>query len=256
MQSNSTKRSAPFRIIKRGKDIAVDRRQPVLDAMNYLLSTNWSFDYTHWTLEGHHPFTDHHGVVLFENGDRIDAFCVYRRLVINGIASIYFESAVTDRSKAVRGVLKVLLGDVLHQEFGDQSPDQKIYLSWRTRSPIVYAHGSPVCDFITPAIGQSKREDEELKPVGKHIAELLFPGQEIRLETMVMPGAYSRQSYHIEPKVRLAPEINKWFAENLPDTGDAVLCVGWSKNRWSAQLSKREWPGEDNRVGSEALVVR
>ena len=125
MKTGSCQNSVPFRIIRRGRDIEAGRRQPILNSMNYLLSTNWNFDYTHWTLDGHNPFTDDHGVVLFGNEDQVDAFCVYRRLIVEGIASIYFKSAVSDRNKPVKGVLKVLLGDVLRRADSETSRPSK-----------------------------------------------------------------------------------------------------------------------------------
>ena len=228
-----------YRLIASGSSVPMADRQPILDAMNRLLATNWQFEYTHWTLDTNHPFGNDRAIVLFEQDGVIDAFSVFRRLALASTPTVYIESAVIDRTRPVRGVLKVVLNDVLCTEFGHLDPTQEIYLSWRTRSPVAYAHAAAKCDFIRPAIGSHVRGRDDLLTIGKQIAGTLFPGQPLEEQSMIMRGTYRRQKYHEEPKFPLSPEINKWFADHLGNYEDALLCVGATHNRWTSRAEHR-----------------
>jgi len=50
---------------------------------------------------------------------------------------------------------------------------------------------------------------------------------------MAMRGAYGQLRYREEPRTQTSPDIDRWFAQTIPNGADAVFCAGWANNRWS-----------------------
>ncbi|MCC8983713.1 hypothetical protein [Bradyrhizobium acaciae] len=50
--------------------------------------------------------------------------------------------------------------------------------------------------------------------------------------TMAMRGAYGGLRYRDEPRTQTSPDVDRWFAETIPDGADAVFCAGRVSNRW------------------------
>ena len=65
------------------------------------------------------------------------------------------------------------------------------------------------------------------------LAATLYPEQPIETATMAMRGAYGQLRYREEPRTQTSPDIDRWFAQTIPNGADAVFCAGWANNRWS-----------------------
>jgi len=50
---------------------------------------------------------------------------------------------------------------------------------------------------------------------------------------MAMRGAYGQLRYRDEPTSQTSPDVDRWFAQTIPNRADAVFCAGWASNRWS-----------------------
>ncbi|MGY4418391.1 hypothetical protein ACVWY2_000816 [Bradyrhizobium sp. JR6.1] len=53
---------------------------------------------------------------------------------------------------------------------------------------------------------------------------------------MAMRGAYGQLSYRDQPTTQTSPDVDRWFAQTIPNSAEAVFYAGWASNRWSQRL--------------------
>ena len=68
------------------------------------------------------------------------------------------------------------------------------------------------------------------------LAAALYPRQALEKATMAMRGAYGRLRYRDQATTQTSPDVDRWFAQTIPNSAEAVFCAGWASNRWSQRL--------------------
>lgn len=212
-------------------DVPEQRRDAVLDDINSIIDTNWLTEERFWSHQ-HSPFRADHGIVLLHHGDACVAYMIVQRLAVAGIPAIYLSGTAVRDTHRGWGFFKRMFDTVMAAEFGHPAAPAEFCLCWRTRNPVIYVLGRAQCGSVVPAI-PAETQSGDLDELCLSLAATLYPRQSIEKVTMAMRGAYGRLRYRDEPRTRTSPDVDRWFAETIPDGADAVFCTGRARNRWS-----------------------
>ena len=212
-------------------DVPEHRRDAVLDDISSIIDTNWLTQGRFWSRE-HSPFKLDHGIVLLHHDDACVAYMIIQRLAFAGTSVIYLSGTAVRETYRGRGFFKRMFETAMAAEFGDPAAPAEFCLCWRTRNPVIYVLGRAQCRSVVPAI-PAEVQGNDLDDLCLSLAATLYPRQAIEKATMAMRGAYGRLRYRHEPTTQTSPEVDRWFAQIIPDSADAVFCAGWANNRWS-----------------------
>ncbi|MCC8968331.1 hypothetical protein H8A95_40085 [Bradyrhizobium sp. Pear76] len=212
-------------------DVPEHRRDAVLEDINSIIDTNWLTHERFWSRQ-HSPFKPDHGVVLLQHGAECVAYLIIQRLADAGTPVIYLSGTAVRDAYRGSGFFKRMFDTAMTAEFGHPAAPAEFCLCWRTRNPVIYVLGRTQCRSVVPAIPAETRGGD-LDDLCARLAATLYPRQIIEKTTMAMRGAYGQLRYRDEPRTQTSPDVDRWFAQTIPDSADAVFCAGWAPNRWS-----------------------
>ncbi|WP_158231336.1 hypothetical protein [Bradyrhizobium sp. C9] len=212
-------------------DIPEHRRDAVLDDISSIIDTNWLTEERFWSRQ-HSPFKPDHGIVLLHHDGECVAYMIVQRLAVADTPVVYLSGTAVRDCYRGRGFFKRMFDTAMAAEFGDRTAPAEFCLCWRTRNPIIYVLGRAQCRSVVPAIA-AETHAGDLDALCLSLAATLYPRQAVEKATMAMRGAYGRLRYRDEPTSQTSPDVDRWFAQTIPDGADAVFCAGWARNRWS-----------------------
>ncbi|MDH2381542.1 hypothetical protein [Bradyrhizobium sp. CER78] len=212
-------------------DVPEHRRDAVLDDINSIIETNWLTAERFWSRQ-HSPFKADHGIVLRHHGGACVAYMIIQRLAVGGTPVIYLSGTAVRDTYRGSGFFKQMFETAMAAEFGDPAAPAEFCLCWRTRNPVIYVLGRAQCRSVVPAI-PAETHGADLDELCLSLAAILYPRQAIEKATMAMRGAYGQLRYRDEPTTQTSPDVDRWFAQTIPDSADAVFCAGWASNRWA-----------------------
>jgi hypothetical protein len=212
-----------LRLFRSGSDVPGSERSRILDDIERIMSTNWSFTRRHWSDEDS-PFHSEYGIVLLVEGGSHIGYSIYKRLTVDGNAVLYRAGAAVSSDHHGNGLYRLMTVAMLKAE-QVQDNHTPLYLSWRTRNPVVWSFNSGLCETVVPSPPDTARFSE-LEVLCAGIAAELYPGVPLRAPLMVMPDVYEHLTEHRRNYAHLDQKIVKWFADTLPDPASAILSVG------------------------------
>ncbi|MES5482066.1 hypothetical protein QMZ05_04855 [Bradyrhizobium sp. INPA03-11B] len=212
-------------------DVPEHRRDAVLDDISSIIDTNWLTEGRFWSRQ-HSPFKPDHGLVLLHHGGECVAYLIIQRLALEGSPVIYLSGTAVRDAYRGSSLFKRMFDTAMMAEFGDPAAPEEFCLCWRTRNPVIYVLGRAQCRSVVPAISD-ETHGGALEDLCLRLAATLFPRQAIERATMAMRGAYGRLRYRDEPTTQTSPDVDRWFAQAIPNRSDAVFCAGWASNRWA-----------------------
>lgn len=212
-------------------DVPEHRRDAVLEDINSIIDTNWLAQERFWS-RLHSPFKPDQGILLLHCGGECVAYLIIQRLAVAGTSVIYLSGTAVRDSYRGSGFFKRMFDTAMTAEFGDPAAPAEFCLCWRTRNPVIYVLGRAQCRSVVPVIPSGVLAGD-LDELCLSLAATLYPRQAIERTTMAMRGAYGELRYRDEPKTQTSPDVDRWFAQTIPDSADAVFCAGWARNRWS-----------------------
>ncbi|WP_316395838.1 hypothetical protein [Bradyrhizobium sp. 33ap4] len=212
-------------------EVPEQRRDAVLESINSIIDTNWLTEEKFWSRE-HSPFKPDHGIVLLHHGGECVAYLIIQRLALASTSVIYLSGTAVRDTHRGRGSFKRMFDTAMTAEFGHPAAPAEFCLCWRTRNPVIYVLGRAQCRSVVPAISDDTHADD-LDDLCLKLAATLYPRQTVEKTTMVMRGAYGRLRYRDEPTTQTSPDVDRWFAQTIPNSADAVFRAGLASNRWS-----------------------
>lgn len=212
-------------------DVPEHRRDAVLDDISGIIDSNWLTEHRFWSRQ-HSPFKADHGIVLLHHGGECVAYMIIQRLAVAGTPVIYLSGTAVRDTYRGHGFFKRMFDTAMTAEFGDPAAPAEFCLCWRTRNPVIYVLGRAQCRSVVPAIPAATHA-ADLDELCLSLATILYPRQVIEPTAMAMRGAYGGLRYRDEPTTQTSPDVDRWFAQTIPDGADAVFCAGWASNRWA-----------------------
>jgi hypothetical protein len=212
-----------LRLFRSGSDVPAFEQSRILDDIERIMSTNWSFTRRHWSDEDS-PFHPEYGIVLLVQGGSNIGYSIYKRLTVDGNAVLYRAGAAVSSDFQGKGLYRMMTVAMLKAE-KIQDDHTPLYLSWRTRNPAVWTLNSELCGSVVPS-PQDSGKFLELEVLCSQIAAVLYPGVPLRAPLMVMPDVYEHLTEHRRNYTHLDQKVVKWFADTLPDPASAILSVG------------------------------
>src|SRR5919202_492298 len=128
------------------------RRRDLMAALNRIIAANWHVTEPHWT-EASSPFRKDFGGILAEAGNSLVAFSVYRRLLLDGVPTVYrcgTEVLPQHQGRGLYGVFTRAILEEMRRAHGAHAG--RIRYSWRTRNPIVWAANAKLCEKVVPSL--------------------------------------------------------------------------------------------------------
>jgi hypothetical protein len=212
-----------LRLFRSGSDVPAFEQSGILDDIERIMSTNWSFTRRHWSDEDS-PFHPEYGIVLLVQDGIHVGYSIYKRLKIDGNAVIYRAGTAVSSDHHGKGLYRMMTVATLEAE-KIQDNHAPLYLSWRTRNPVIWTMNSRLCRSVVPS-PQDAGKFPELEALCAQIAAALYPGVPLRAPHMVMPDVYEHLTERRQNYTHLDQKVVKWFADALPDPASAILSVG------------------------------
>jgi hypothetical protein len=212
-----------LRLFRSGSEVPAFEQSRILDDIEKIMSTNWSFTRRHWSEEDS-PFHPEYGIVLLVQEGSHVGYSIYKRLNVDGHAVLYRAGAAVSSDRHGRGLYRMMTAAMLEAEKieDDHTP---LYLSWRTRNPVVWTFNSGLCGSVVPS-PQGTGKFLELEVLCSQVAAALYPDVPLRTPLMVMPNVYEHLTENRRNYTHLDQEVVNWFADMLPDPASAILSVG------------------------------
>lgn len=202
-------------------------RQPVMDAMNGIIATNWKATEPHWTAASS-PFDSKFSLILVYEGPALIAFSVYRQLQIAGCRAIYRSGTEVLPAHQGRGLYGFFTSEILKTSAtADNGPGGLLY-GWRTRNPIVWVANAKICDRVAPSL-LGATHDPALEAACVEMCSSLYPGKSLELPAMIMRGAYGHIEHRRQDYRGTASLVDAAISQIIPDTADALFSVGLAR---------------------------
>ncbi len=201
-------------------------RQPLMDAMNGIISVNWKATEPHWTASCS-PF-EKHGLILIFDESSLVAFSVYRVLNVARALAVYRGGTEVLPAHQGRGLYGFFTSEVLKCSGAADRGDSGVLYGWRTRNPIVWAANARICERVTPSL-LGDAQDPALQAACIEMCSSLYPGKALEVPDMIMRGAYRhirhrRQDYH-----GVASLVDAAISRIIPCSADALFSVGYAR---------------------------
>lgn len=206
-----------------GSLVPAEERDGILEAIEKIMATNWSFTRRHWSHEDS-PFHQEYGIILQKVAGRCVAYSIYKRLEVEGRKIIYRAGAAVASEHHRKKMYSLMTRAILNMEYR-QGAVEPVFLAWRTRNPLVWLHNSALCKAVVPSPYQTGTE-MDLVELCRGLSEALYPGVSLHLPYMVMSDVYEHLIEHKRDYSRMDPIVVDWFSRNLSDPASAVLCIG------------------------------
>jgi hypothetical protein len=202
-------------------------RQPVMDAMNGIIATNWKATDPHWTAASS-PFDSKFSLVLVYEGAELVAFSVYRLLQIAGCRAIYRSGTEVLPAHQGRGLYGFFTSEILKTSATADNRRGSVLYGWRTRNPIVWAANAKICDQVAPSLlGAS--HDPTLEAACVEMCSSLYPGKSLELPAMIMRGAYGHIEHRRQDYRGAASLVDAAISQIIPNSADALFSVGYAR---------------------------
>jgi hypothetical protein len=211
-------------IIRHGSEIPEARRDFLLDRIESIMASNWHFTKRHWSREDS-PFHDEYGLVFASTNAEIVGYSIYKRLVLDGTPALYRAGAAVAVSHQRDGFYRRMSQAILTTEWSARPGVEEMYLAWRTRNPLIWAANARLCKAVVPSIVDGQM-DAQFQEVCLRLAHQLYPDCPIEPPAMIMRNVYEHLTYIDEPYDHFASPISAWYANAVPNPGDAVFSVG------------------------------
>ena len=207
--------------------VSPGERQPLMEAMNNIIATNWKTTEPHWTAASS-PFDRKFSLILVYDASGLVAFSVYRKLRIAGRLSIYRSGTEVLPAHQGRGLYGFFTTEVLKSAGASDNSDAGILYGWRTRNPIVWAANARICEKVTPSLLGDTR-DAALQAASVEMCSLLYPGKSLEIPSMIMRGAYGHIKHHRQVYHGAASLVDVAMQRMIPDSADALFTVGLAR---------------------------
>ena len=206
-----------------GSDVPLEDRHKILDDIERIMSTNWAFSQRHWSDEDS-PFHPEFGIILTVRDGQCLAYNICKRLEINGRAILYHAGSAVHSKCHGMGIYGLMTRKMLEAEHS-VSGTKPLYLSWRTRNPLIWIFNASLCSSVIPSPLGSV-EASELDKLVRQIATTLYPEDTLETPSMIMPDAYAHLSERDRNYAKADQSIVQWFADALPNPANAFMCLG------------------------------
>jgi hypothetical protein len=207
--------------------ISPSHRQPVMDAMNGIIATNWKAAEPHWTAASS-PFESQYSLILVFQHAALVAFSVYRILEVAGCRAIYRSGTEVLPAHQGRGLYGFFTSEVLKRSGAAERGEASVLYGWRTRNPIVWAANAKICDKVTPSL-LNEAQDSSLQAACVEMCASLYPGKALELPGMIMRGAYGHIKHHRQTYHGTACLVDAAMSRLIPDAADALFSVGYAR---------------------------
>src|SRR3981189_2636614 len=166
--------------------VSQSERQPLMDAMNNILATNWKATEPHWTAASS-PFDSKFSLILVYARSGLVAFSVYRTLRIAGRPAIYRSGTEVLPAHQGCGLYGFFTTEILKSAGASDNGDAGLLYGWRTRKPIVWPANAKICEGVTPAL-LDDAQDAALQAAGVEMGSFLYPGKTLEIPSMLITG--------------------------------------------------------------------
>lgn len=200
-------------------------QQPVMDAMNGIIATNWKATEPHWTASSS-PFDGKYSLILVYDRSGLAAFSVYRILQIAGCLAIYRSGTEVLPAHQGRGLYGFFTSEILKRSGAADGGEASVLYGWRTRNPIVWAANAKICEKVTPSL-LDDAHDPSLDAACHQMCSSLYPGKPLELPDMIMRGAYGHIKHHRQAYHGTASLVDAAMSRIIPDSADALFSVGY-----------------------------
>jgi hypothetical protein len=204
--------------------VSPGERQPLMEAMNNIIATNWKATEPHWTAASS-PFDSKFSLILVYARSGLVAFSVYRTLRVAGQPAIYRSGTEVLPAHQGRGLYGFFTTEVLKSASASDNSDAGILYGWRTRNPIVWAANARICEKVAPSLLGDTR-DAALQAACVEMCALLYPGKSLEMPSMIMRGAYGHIKHHRQLYHGAASLVDAAMQRIIPDPADALFTVG------------------------------
>ena len=211
-------------IIRHGSEVPEACRDFLLDRIERIMASNWHFTKRHWSREDP-PFHDAYGLVFASTDAEIVGYSIYKRVVLDGTPALYRAGAAVAASHQRYGFYRRMSQAMLTTEWSARPGVEEMYLAWRTRNPLIWAANARWCQAVVPSILDAQ-VDAKLQDACLRLARKLYPDCPIEPPAMIMRAVYEHLTYIREPYDHFASPISAWYADVVPNPGDAVFSAG------------------------------
>jgi len=207
--------------------VNASNQQPLMDAMNDIIATNWKATEPHWTAASS-PFDGKYSLIVVYDSAGLVAFSVYRVLQISSGLAIYRSGTEVLPAHQGRGLYGLFTSEVLKRSGAAEKGDASVLYGWRTRNPIVWAANAKICEKVTPSL-LGDTQDPALQAACVEMCSSIYPGKSLEVPGMIMRGAYGHIEHHRQAYHGAASLVDAAMSRMIPNSADALFSVGYAR---------------------------